>query len=294
MTIGTADRTIAVNGVELAVDDRNPDSPAIPLVLVHGFTGARIDWTDVIDDLARDRRVVAWTHRGHGDSTNTADPSSYTFEQLKDDMVAVTDELGLGRFHLLGHSMGGIVSQRYVLTHAERVASLVLMDTLGEPSDGLPRAWIDQIVATGRTEGMGRVGELMAQFAGEDPAIADRVRWKHSNMDVEAFDALGTELTLFPSMLDELGSTVSVPTTVLVGENDIPLLSFADALHGAVAHSELVVIPDAAHSPQEENTDAWLGAVRNHLERAERMEGTDEAEGLDGTEGTEEAERPGV
>jgi len=43
-------------------------------VLVHGFTGARIDWTDVIDDLARDRRVVAWTHRGHGDSTNTADP----------------------------------------------------------------------------------------------------------------------------------------------------------------------------------------------------------------------------
>ena len=294
MAIGTADRVIAVNGVELAVDDRNPDSPAIPLVLVHGFTGARIDWTDVIDELARDRRVVAWTHRGHGDSTNTADPSSYSFEQLTYDMVAVTDELGLGRFHLLGHSMGGIVAQRYVLTHSERVASLVLMDTLGEPSDGIPKAWIDQIVATGRNEGMGRVGELMAQFAGEDPAIADRVRWKHSNMDVEAFDALGTELTLFPSMLDDLSATVSVPTTVLVGENDIPLRSFADGLHGAVAHSRLVVIPDAAHSPQEENTDAWLSAVRDHLERAERMEGTEEAEGMDGTEGTEEAERPGV
>jgi pimeloyl-ACP methyl ester carboxylesterase len=35
-----------------------------------------------------------------------------------------------------------------------------------------------------------------------------------------------------------------------------------------VPDAALVVIPDAAHSPQEENTDAWLGAIEGHLDRA--------------------------
>ena len=46
-------------------------------------------------------------------------------------------------------------------------------------------------------------------------------------------------------MLDNLSATVSVPTTVLVGENDIPLRSFADRLHGAIRPLQFVVIPDA-------------------------------------------------
>ena len=51
------DRTLDIGAVTLAVDDRG-GGDATPLVLVHGFTGGRIDWADVIDDLAADRRVV--------------------------------------------------------------------------------------------------------------------------------------------------------------------------------------------------------------------------------------------
>ena len=87
------DQVIAVNGVELAVDDRASArrGQRLPLVLVHGFTGGRVDFADVIDDLARDRRVVAWDHRGHADSTNTGDPATYTFDQLADDAAGVLD-----------------------------------------------------------------------------------------------------------------------------------------------------------------------------------------------------------
>ena len=79
------DRRVMVNGVEIAVDDRSPGddgSNGLPLVLVHGFTGGRVDFADVIDELATDRRVVAWDHRGHADSTNTGDPATYTLDQL--------------------------------------------------------------------------------------------------------------------------------------------------------------------------------------------------------------------
>src|SRR4051794_26248626 len=186
------DRWVSVNGVRLAVDDRGAGGAATPLVLVHGFTGGRVDFADVIDALAADRRVVAWDHRGHADSTNTGDPSTYTFDQLVDDMAAAVDDLGLERFHLLGHSMGGIVAQRYVLASPERVASLILMDTGGEAMKGIPPEWIDATVTRGRTEGMGAVAEFMAGFADSaftgpadaKPRVIARLRHKLSHMDV--------------------------------------------------------------------------------------------------------------
>lgn len=272
-----SDRWVSVNGVRLAVDDRQHGGDATPLVLVHGFTGGRVDFADVIDALAVDRRVVAWDHRGHTDSTNTGDAASYTFDQLVDDMSAAVAELGLEQFHLLGHSMGGIVAQKYVLAEPSKVMSLILMDTGGEAMKGIPSEWIDGTVTRGRTEGMAAVADFMAGFADSSfvgPAdakerIIARLRHKLSNMDVEAFDALGHALGEFPSMLERLGAELQVPVTVLVGEHDAGLIPAAHALHDAMHGSELVVIPDAAHSPQDENPPAWLDAVRTHLDRAE-------------------------
>jgi pimeloyl-ACP methyl ester carboxylesterase len=70
-------------------------------------------------------------------------------------------------------------------------------------------------------------------------------------------------------MLERLGTEVTVPVTVLVGEHDVGLRPAADQLHEAIPGSELVVIPHAAHSPQDENRPAWLAAVRAHLARSE-------------------------
>ena len=193
------DRVVSVNGVELAVDDRGAGAEgAVPLVLVHGFTGGRVDFADVIDTLAEDRRVVAWDHRGHADSTNTGDPATYTFDQLADDMAGVLAELGIGSFHLLGHSMGGVVAQRYVLAHPAQVRSLLLMDTAGEAMRAIPPELIEATVARGRAEGMGAVAETMRQMLATAPMpeesrerILERLVHKLSHMDVEAFGALG-------------------------------------------------------------------------------------------------------
>src|SRR4051794_38444618 len=65
------DRWVSVNGVRLAVDDRQHGGDATPLVLVHGFTGGRVDFADVIDALAADRRVVARGPPGPAPLTET-------------------------------------------------------------------------------------------------------------------------------------------------------------------------------------------------------------------------------
>ncbi len=277
-TTNEPDRRVTVNGVEIAVDDRGPrddGSSGLPLVLVHGFTGGRVDFADVIDELATDRRVVAWDHRGHADSTNTGDPATYTFDQLADDMGGVLEELGIASFHLLGHSMGGVVAQRYTLAHPAPVQSLILMDTAGEAMGGIPPELIEATVAKGRAKGMPAVAASMRRMLEDAPLpedsrerILDRLVHKLSNMDVEAFAALGRALGEYPSMLERLGREVTVPVTVIVGANDVGLRPAAENLHHAIPKSELVVIPDAAHSPQDENPSAWLAAVRAHLARA--------------------------
>jgi 3-oxoadipate enol-lactonase len=53
--------------------------------------------------------------------------------------------------------------------------------------------------------------------------------------------------------------------TVIVGANDTPLLDSARFLHDAIPGSRLEVVADAGHSPQEDNPDAWLRAVEDHL-----------------------------
>ena len=274
----TIEVTTPVGGtVALALDDRR-DGDATPLVLVHGFTGGRIDFADVTDALAGQRRVVAWDHRGHSDSTNTGDPSTYTFEVLATDAVAVLDHLGIERFHLVGHSMGGIVAQHVVRRHPGRVVSLVLMDTLAEPAGGgIPKEWIDRVVTIGRAEGMGAVADLMVKVTSDmsvalepdRPKIAARNHHKLSHMDVEAFESLGTELREFESLVPWLGA-IACPTTVLVGEHDGGLHGQADLIAASIDGATQVVIEGAGHCPQEERTVAWLEAVRAHLARADR------------------------
>jgi pimeloyl-ACP methyl ester carboxylesterase len=258
---------ISVNGVELAVE-RYGDGE--PFVLLHGFTGGAGDWAGVVDDLTAHRQVITVEHRGHGASTNTGDEATYTFDQLVADFAQVADDLGLERFDLLGHSMGGIVAMRYALAHPDRLRSLVLMDTGAAASpEGPQHAWMRAGFELSREGGMTAVFDAIAPFLGDgeagERARAD-VRTKYDQMDPAAFRALGEELLVHPSVLDRL-ATLPVATTVIVGEHDPGLRTESDALAATIPEAVLVVIPDAAHSPQVEQRDAWLAAVIDHLRR---------------------------
>jgi pimeloyl-ACP methyl ester carboxylesterase len=240
-----------------------------PLLLVHGFTGSSLDWTDVVEPLARGRQVVTLDHRGHGESPNTGDAATYNFDQLVADMTRLVDELDLERFDLLGHSMGGVVAMRYTLRHRERVRSLILMDTAAGAQPGaaaLRRGGFELV----RTQGMLALYEVIQPFLGTGEradVLRARQRTKLEQMDPVAFTELGEELLTYPSILDELAA-LDLPTTVVVGENDTGLRAAADALAATIPAAVLVVVPDAAHSPQDENRDAWLAAVEAHLTRA--------------------------
>jgi pimeloyl-ACP methyl ester carboxylesterase len=266
-------REVIVGDVVLRYDDVGAGAP--PLLLLHGFTGAAIDFVDVIGALATERRVVAYDQRGHGDSTNTGDPDTYTFDRLANDLADFVDALSLAPLHLLGHSMGGIISLKYVLDHPARVRSLVLMDTGAAPAARVADVF-GGLTQIGREQGMDAVFAVIRQFwaqqsqhggPGVTEVVLDRVARKFSTMDPEAFAAFANELGEYPSMVDRLGE-IDCPVTVLVGENDTALRASSAVLADGIPGAQLVVIPDAGHSPQEDQPHAWLDAVRRHLDRA--------------------------
>jgi pimeloyl-ACP methyl ester carboxylesterase len=239
-----------------------------PLVLVHGFTGSRLDWVDVIDELRAGNDVIRFDNRGHGESTSTGDEASYTIDALTSDLPTVVDELGIGRFHLLGHSLGGIVAMRFAITHADRLRSLILMDTAGAAIiDENAAAMFEAGIELVRANGLMSLYDLAAPALGEGPRaeeIRARVKTKFSQMDPAAFVALGHALLSYDSMLDALAG-LDVPTTVIVGENDIGIRAGCERLAETIPSAELVVIAGAGHSPQEDDPAAWLAALRQHL-----------------------------
>lgn len=95
-----------------------------PLVLVHGFGGSAASWLAVQTALSGTRRVIAVDLPGHGKSRTHP---AITYEGMAEAVVQTLDTLGIGRFHLCAHSMGGAVSTTLALAYPDRVASLTLI-----------------------------------------------------------------------------------------------------------------------------------------------------------------------
>jgi esterase len=97
----------------------------LPLLLIHGLFGAASNWHGITRRLAKERRVLVPDLRNHGDSP--WDPRM-DYPAMAGDLVALLDDQGIERAHLVGHSMGGKAAMWLALTEPHRVGSLVVAD----------------------------------------------------------------------------------------------------------------------------------------------------------------------
>jgi pimeloyl-ACP methyl ester carboxylesterase len=131
------------------------------------------------------------------------------------------------------------------------------------------------VVKIANEKGMAGVGAMFGENVAKtgDPArahvLAERLQWKFEHLDRAAFVALAHALNSYESLVPRLAE-VHCPVSVIVGVNDHGLRDAADVLAREIKGAELFVIPDAAHSPQDENRDAWIAAVDAHLTRVDQ------------------------
>jgi pimeloyl-ACP methyl ester carboxylesterase len=119
--------TTSPDGMRVAYD-RSGTGPAI--VLLHGGGSMRQEWHEAgyVKRLQDDFTVITIDLRGHGESAMPVDPADYTTDKMGQDILAVADACGVGRFTIWGMSFGGKVG-RYLAAQSERVAKIILMGT---------------------------------------------------------------------------------------------------------------------------------------------------------------------
>ena len=121
------DRTVQANGMNIHyLEWGQPGNPLI--VMLHGGSQQAHSWDFVSLPLSEQYHIIAMDQRGHGDS-DWADDGDYSTEAHQGDIDGFVGALGISKFHLIGHSMGGRNSYVWASRNSDKLRSLVIVDT---------------------------------------------------------------------------------------------------------------------------------------------------------------------
>jgi len=135
--IKTEIQRIDVGDAEIHVEitGEGPD-----LLLVTGLVGRGAFWNNQVQDFAQHFRVIAFDHRGCGEST--PDKVVYGAEHMAQDVLALMDAMEIESAHLVGHSTGGAIGQHIALDQPERLQKLVLSCSWAGPDTYLTQLFL--------------------------------------------------------------------------------------------------------------------------------------------------------
>ena len=228
-----------------------------PLVLVHGFLGGIAEWEALTTHLTSRFDVIAIDLPGFGGSA--AIPPPTTIAGYGDLIIRLLETLGIGRFALLGHSMGAMIAQQTALDYGDRLDRLVLY---GASSTGrLPGRFetFETTIERFKRVGIGEGGEpIIASWfvAGRGHPAYAMYRHMAELADSEAAIAALRAVAAW-QVADRLGS-ITVPTLVIGGDRDRstePAEQFR--LWRGLAQAQLCILPNCAHAAHLEQPEIF-------------------------------------
>lgn len=241
-----------------------------PVVLVHGFGASSDNWNRMAGRLTKKYRVIAPDMPGWGQSTRI-DSTSYAYPQQVERLHQFVGALGLKRFHLIGHSMGGFISSAYAARYPQEVITLGLIAPHGmaepEPSE------LARSVAQGDNWLVARnvpeFNRLLDNVFAKRPYLPKSVlklfaeyAIRGSAKSARIFDEMQTN---DPPLAERLPH-IEAAALIVWGDQDRVLhVSSAELFRQGIRNSELLVIPGSGHMPLIENArqcaTAWLEFV---------------------------------
>lgn len=236
-----------------------------PILLVPGLGGVGSYWLPNIPAFTRNHQVIIHDHRGTGQSSRSL--IKYSVDQMTTDLIAVMDNLGIEKAHLVGHSTGGAIGQTLAATHPHRLLSLTIYASWTKADPFFRR------VFEARRTLLTSAGT--AAYVRATPVFLYPDWWINDNIDtlearekviIPNFPLAEIVASRIDAIVDfdrtaDLGA-IAVPTMVIVARDDIltpPYYSrqLADMIPGA----EYVELERGGHCASETNTTAFENAV---------------------------------
>ena len=269
-------KTVTANGINLHYLDWGTEGQP-PLVMLHGLRGHANVWADVAESLCADYHVYALDQRGRGD-TDHAPGGDYSTDAFVADLAGFVDAIGLDKFILFGHSMGGRNSMAFAGQYPERLERLCVVD-IGpriEPTGGnriteelrnIPPQFDSFEDALAHVQTGNRFASepvMRRRLGGQTRELPDgKIGWKFDpairEQRINGTAAPATDL--WPAL-----ERITCPTLVVRGaETDLLTQETADQMVETLAQGSMVNIERAGHMVFEDNPSDFIAAVKGWL-----------------------------
>jgi 3-oxoadipate enol-lactonase len=242
--------------------------PGHPVVFISGLGSTRLGWWKQIEPFSRKFRVINMDNRDAGDSALGTGP--YTIADMSEDTAGVIKNLNLGRAHIIGISMGGMIAQELAIRHPELVDKLVLVSTTaGGPTSVNAKPEIAALLVSTEADIEKRIRRTFTAIAGEGhmakhPEDLEEIV-KNSitkPMSAESYQRqLGACMGHWGQGTADRLTQIAAPTLVVHGDYD-PLIPYPNGKYLAehIKGARLITLPGVGHlsmieSPEQFNRE---------------------------------------
>lgn len=239
------------------------------LVCLHGIGSDAQSFDALAQALPADIRVIAWSAPGYGASA----PLGMDWPRAQDYAAALaglTDRLGLGRYLVLGHSLGTLIAAAHALAHADRVAGLVLVSCaqgMGvTPGAGLPAKAADRLrdlADLGAAEFARTRAPNLVHDPDRNPELVGAIAAAMARVTMPGYGQAVRMLAT--GDLSGMAARLTVPTTVVVGQHDrVTPPEQSRAVHAALpaaVRRDLVELPGVGHALPQQAPDRLADIV---------------------------------
>jgi len=223
---------VAVNGVDLHYEIVGQGEP---LLWLHGFMGAGVDYQYIFGEAPAGFRLIAPDLRGHGASTNPS--GEFSFRQAAHDVLGLLDELHIDRLRAIGVSGGGLTLLHLATLRPALVDAMVIVSA---PPYFPPQARAIQRQASEAMFGAVELDLMRKRHVGGPEQLQQLLA--HARGLADSYD----DVNFTPPYL----GTITADTLIVFGDRD-PLypVSLAFELYSAIPKAHLWVVPNGGHGP---------------------------------------------
>lgn len=254
----------SVNGLKMYYEVHGQGNP---IVLLHGsYMTIGLNWSELIPELSKTRKVIAIEMQGHGRTADIDRPFSY--EAMADDVVKLLKHLKIKKADVMGYSFGGTVALQLGIKNPELITNLIIVSSVYKSEGWLPQ-----------------VHEAFASFQPEFlDATPLKTEYDKIAPDPKHWHTFVKKLTAFDTKNFDLGETkikgIKSPVLFIMGDNDGVDLNhtaemyrltgggvFADMT--GLPKSQLAILPGQTHVTLMMQSQKIAALVNSFLSRLE-------------------------
>lgn len=260
---------VTIDGVEIAYREYGK---GVPIIFAHEFAGDMSSWEEQIKYFEKTNRVIVYNAVGYPPSDVPEAIELYDRSQQIKNLKGLIVSLGLPKANLVGLSMGAHMALGFALEYPDYLFSLVLAGA-GTGSSEVVDYRQEMEERAGLLEKNGMLG--LVSYTESDVRIGFKQRnpeeWSKFSQNFLAHSAIGSAKTLrgyqarrpsLYSLEDEIVQ-ISLPTLLIVGDEDLPCVEPAKFMHSKIRNSSLVLFARSGHAVNIEYPDQFNACLYN-------------------------------